>query len=63
VSDAGRGISASKQVQNGTIPKPVGVGIPSMQERAMQIGGRLEIDSSTNGTTVRITIPVEGKRK
>jgi PAS domain S-box-containing protein len=34
----------------------LGVGVPGMQERMAQLGGRLEIDSSSAGTTVRATI-------
>ena len=52
VSDKGRGISDSR------FPSGVGVGIPSMHERVKQIGGRLDVDSSSRGTTVRATIPV-----
>jgi len=52
VSDKGRGISDSR------FPSGVGVGIPSMHERVKQIGGRLDVDSSSRGTTVRVTIPV-----
>jgi PAS domain S-box-containing protein len=40
----------------------VGVGIAGMQERARLIGGRLEIDSTSDGTTVRVTIPLGGER-
>jgi signal transduction histidine kinase len=61
VSDAGRGISGGQRMQNKSIPPKTGVGIPSMQERVTQIGGRFEIDSGSHGTTVRITIPGEGK--
>ena len=56
VSDTGRGISASKRKRNGTIPLTVGVGIPSMEERVKQVGGRLEIESSSSGTIVRVAI-------
>jgi two-component system NarL family sensor kinase len=58
VSDKGRGISASKLVLPETISLTAGVGIPSMQERVTRIGGRLEIDSSSHGTTVCVTIPL-----
>jgi signal transduction histidine kinase len=34
----------------------LGVGVPGMHERMAQLGGRLEIDSSSAGTTVRATI-------
>lgn len=40
----------------------LGVGIPSMQERVKLIGGRLEIDSTSDGTTVRVTLPLGGER-
>ncbi len=36
----------------------LGVGIRSMQERVKLIGGRLDIDSTGRGTTVRVTIPL-----
>jgi signal transduction histidine kinase len=37
----------------------LGVGIPSMEERVKLIGGRFEIDFTNQGTTVRVTIPLE----
>jgi PAS domain S-box-containing protein len=60
VSDTGHGIPAFGRKQNGTIPLAVGVGIPSMEERVKQIGGRLHIDSSSRGTTVSVTITLGG---
>ena len=36
-----------------------GVGIPGMRERAQQLGGRMEIDSSSRGTTLKVTLPLE----
>ena len=36
-----------------------GVGISSMQERVNSIRGRLDVDSTGEVTTVRVTIPVE----
>jgi PAS domain S-box-containing protein len=60
ISDKGQG--ASRQQLTGTIGSPfrLGVGIPSMHERVRLIGGRLEIESTSSGTTVRVTIPVDG---
>jgi PAS domain S-box-containing protein len=58
VSDRGRGFSVGKQRRNEEPKFEIGVGIPSMQERVKQIGGRLEIDSNDHGTTVRVTIPL-----
>jgi len=60
ISDTGRGIPAGTRKHDGTIPLAVGVGIPSMEERVKQIGGRLHIDSSSRGTTVSVTIPPGG---
>jgi len=37
----------------------VGVGIHSMQERVKLIGGRLEVDFTSHGSIVRVTIPLE----
>jgi len=61
VRDEGRGFSAAEHKPNGAVPLAVGVGIPSMQERAKQVGGRLEIQSSITGTTVRVTVPINGQ--
>lgn len=49
VKDSGKGIGR----------KPPGVGLRSMQERAKQFAGKLEISSSSKGTTVTATLPVE----
>jgi len=39
----------------------LGVGIPGRGGGIAQLGGRLEIDSGRNGTTIRATIPaIEG---
>jgi signal transduction histidine kinase len=60
VGDTGHGIPAGARKQNGTMPLTVGVGIPSMEERVKQIGGRLHIDSTSRGTTVNVAIPLGG---
>jgi two-component system NarL family sensor kinase len=59
VSDKGGGIPGNLQKPNGQVPFRHGVGIPSMHERVKLIGGRLEIESSSGGTTVRVTIPLD----
>ena len=41
----------------------LGVGIPSMQERVNSIGGRFEIESTSHGTIVRVTLPVGDERE
>jgi PAS domain S-box-containing protein len=60
VSDTGKGMRGIKRGQNGELPFGIGVGISSMSERVRLIGGQLEIESSKSGTTVRVTIPIDG---
>jgi signal transduction histidine kinase len=35
-----------------------GVGLAGMRERVRELGGEFEIDSSANGTTVRVSLPI-----
>jgi two-component system NarL family sensor kinase len=62
ISDLGRGVFASIDRRNEEPRFQVGVGLPSMQERVKLIGGRLDIDSTNQGTTVRVTIPLGAER-
>ena len=62
ISDHGRGASSKVPPAKRQPRFKVGVGIPSMQERVKLIGGRLEIDSTSHGTTVRVTIPLGRER-
>jgi len=62
ITDIGRGLSTSEQRGKEEPGFELGVGIPSMHERVKLIGGRLEIESTSHGTTVRVTIPFGGKR-
>jgi len=57
ISDEGSGIPGNLRRQNGALFFGLGVGIPSMYERVKRIGGRLDVESSGSGTTVRVTIP------
>jgi PAS domain S-box-containing protein len=59
VRDSGSGISADLQRQNGEYPFRLGVGIRSMHERVKLIGGKLDIESNSSGTTIRATIPID----
>jgi PAS domain S-box-containing protein len=59
ISDKGTGISGSLRKQDGKLSFGLGVGIPSMHERVALIGGQLDIESSSSGTTVRVTIPAD----
>jgi PAS domain S-box-containing protein len=60
ISDNGSGIPGNPRRQNEKFPFGLGVGIPSMHERVKLIGGRLAIETSSDGTIVRVTIPVDG---
>jgi PAS domain S-box-containing protein len=62
ISDLGQGVSASTPQGKEGPPFQVGVGIPSMQERVKLIGGQLDVHFSSDGTTVRVTIPLAGDR-
>lgn len=60
VVDQGRGIAPNvirKIHENGG---GLGVGVQSMRERVEQLGGRFEINSRHNGTTVRAELPIGG---
>jgi PAS domain S-box-containing protein len=59
ISDKGSGISGNQRRRNGKLSFGLGVGIPSMHERVKLIGGQLDIESSSSGTTVRATVPVD----
>jgi PAS domain S-box-containing protein len=59
ISDKGSGIPGNLRRQNGKLSFGLGVGIPSMHERVKLIGGQLDIESSSSGTTVRVTIPAD----
>jgi signal transduction histidine kinase len=62
VRDRGHGVSNAHKNGNGhaEIPFAVGVGIASMQERMKQVGGRLQIKSGKDGTTVWAAVPIHG---
>ncbi len=59
ISDCGHGMPVSESPANESNGKNVemGVGIPGMRERMKQLGGRLEIESSKNGTTITVVVP------
>ena len=58
VSDRGRGMEKNAMERGNGSRTRLGVGILGMRERMTQLGGSLEIESSSAGTTVRVTIPV-----
>lgn len=61
VSDKGKGLPADIWKLEGGILKTSGVGIASMRERAKELGGTLEFDSSHLGTTLKVALPLVKK--
>ena len=57
VIDHGRGIPspalAARQQDSS-----IGIGLPGMRERTRQLGGKMEIDSSGEGTAIHVTLPL-----
>ncbi|MGA8432136.1 MAG: ATP-binding protein [Candidatus Sulfotelmatobacter sp.] len=58
VQDTGKGIPKERQSELPGSGRS-GVGFAGMRERLTQLGGKLEIQSSENGTTVRALVPIE----
>jgi signal transduction histidine kinase len=58
VTDNGRGMRQEMIDRFREAGVGVGVGLMSMHERARELGGKLEIDSSPAGASVRITLPL-----
>jgi signal transduction histidine kinase len=56
VSDEGRGMSVEKQKQLKS-GLPSGVGLRGMRERVAQLGGELQIESTSRGTRIRASLP------
>ncbi|HEY3131852.1 MAG TPA: PAS domain S-box protein [Acidobacteriota bacterium] len=62
IQDQGRGIGKGEMDLSSDGIPALGVGIAGMRERVRQLGGRLEILSSKQGTTVKAVLPVGGER-
>ena len=58
VSDRGCGMDKKAIERGNGSGTRLGVGILGMRERMTQLGGKLEIESSSSGTTVRVSIPL-----
>jgi len=56
ITDYGRGMGAPGNGELRTYPARLGVGISGVRERMAQLGGYLDIESNSNGTTVRASI-------
>ncbi len=61
IGDKGKGLPADIWKPGGGILKTSGVGIASMRERAKELGGTLEFDSSRRGATLRAVLPLVKK--
>jgi signal transduction histidine kinase len=58
VQDDGKGMATTKMKAIRQGAPGGGVGIAGMRERLQVLGGRLEIESDANGTTVRAIVPI-----
>jgi PAS domain S-box-containing protein len=60
IKDCGTGMAAGCLEQTGRDSMaPPGVGLRGMKERMLQLGGKLELISTEEGTTVRAEIPIK----
>jgi PAS domain S-box-containing protein len=59
IKDQGKGIPSHLLESDADALATLGVGIRGMRERVRQLGGRLEILSTADGTTVRAGIPLK----
>ena len=57
------GVSAGRGRRDRPLGRPSvdGLGLPSMRQRAEEIGGRLEVTSTGSGTLVRAELPMEAR--
>ena len=67
-SDNGPGIAAAVRNRifspfGTTKPRGLGLGLPLARRAVVDHGGRIDVDSTPNGTTVTVTLPVEGGRR
>jgi signal transduction histidine kinase len=58
IKDRGQGLSVAKDNHDSDGLISIGVGIPGMRQRLRQLGGKLEIASNHNGTTISATVPL-----
>jgi signal transduction histidine kinase len=58
VRDDGRGLEQDVLNRFRETGAGTGVGLMSMNERARELGGKIQLESTSSGTSVKITIPV-----
>jgi signal transduction histidine kinase len=61
IEDFGRGMPATATGTGSGAAREAGLGILGMQVRLQKIGGRLEIQSSNQGTMLTAIVPLSGK--
>jgi two-component system, NarL family, sensor kinase len=57
VKDYGKGIAPATLAKMNQTGSDVGVGVAGMRERLKELGGKLEIESDSTGTTLTATVP------
>jgi two-component system NarL family sensor kinase len=63
VRDYGHGISQEVLETFKTSGTGVGVGLAGIYERLREVGGKLDISSSSEGTILRVSLPITDTRK
>jgi signal transduction histidine kinase len=58
IKDEGRGMVGESPHDGRVMVQSLGVGILGMRQRLEQLGGRLEIESDGQGTTVKAIVPI-----
>jgi PAS domain S-box-containing protein len=58
ITDRGHGMPGAVKSKGTNETILLGVGIPGMRQRIRQLGGNLDIESSEQGTTVKVTVPL-----
>jgi signal transduction histidine kinase len=58
VTDNGRGIPPEMLSRFHETGVGMGVGLTGMRERVRELGGNLELNSSTSGTILRVRVPI-----
>jgi anti-sigma regulatory factor (Ser/Thr protein kinase) len=63
ILDHGRGMKSGNTSKEIPETLSLGVGIPGMRQRLIQLGGTLDIKSSSHGTVITATVPLTNKRE
>ena len=58
IKDQGQGMPSKEDLESAEEITELGVGIPGMRQRLRQLGGRLEVGSSEQGTTITARVPL-----